>query len=81
MPKSIEKFKSQTKARVYRNKQRRNNYEKGRKGAIKTFSRWTPKEMEFLLNWKGTDFELHRVLKRSVQAIQGKRNRIKYGGL
>ncbi len=67
--KDIEKYK-----RYKRNSQARNR-EKGRIGTYP--HEWTEDEISLILNSELTDRELSKIIKHSVQAIQGKRHKIK----
>jgi len=76
MPKCIKKYADEDKARKYRNHQRKENYKTGRLHQ-KVRGEWTNKEAEAILNPDASDRVLALQLKRSVQAIQVKRSKLK----
>ena len=61
-----------------RRKNRQTNYAKRRFG---NWRRWIPAEVDLLKRFEGTDTELAVAMQRSVQSIQGKRNKLKSKGL
>ena len=76
MPKCRKQYKDLDKYIAYCNRHRKSNYLKG------NFSdgnrkRYTQEEMELILDHSISDRELAKRLKRSVQAIQIKRARLK----
>lgn len=73
MPSSIKKFKDKEKARLYRNRQRKNNYKTTQTGERKS---WTQGEEDLLFCSGYSDRELAQILDCSVQAIQIKRCRV-----
>lgn len=80
MPKHIHWYKNKEKARVYRNRQRKKNYDSGGYvGQDKT--KWTKKEVEILINFKGTYRELAQILKRSMSGITKKKCLLKNKGV
>lgn len=74
MPHSLRYFYDENKAREYRNRQRKNNYAKTQYNRHHR-ERWTEKEIDLVLKHDITDYELSKVLGRSVQAIQCQRVR------
>lgn len=56
---------------------RRRNYLRGRGNDFRSGERWTKKETEIILHFKGADRRLAHKIKRSVQAIQVRRSKIK----
>ena len=76
MPKYVKFYKDKEKCRITRNKQRKQNY---RKTAFAKNGRekWQQWEMDLVLEHETTDFELSKILERSVQSIQTKRYNLK----
>lgn len=70
-------YKNKELARKTRNEQRKNNYAQTRKGAFSAKEKWTNEEIELITASTLNDRELAKKLGRSVQAIQGKRYRLK----
>lgn len=68
-------YKDYIKYIAHQNRCRKRNYKLGRKGCVK--HDWTEKEIQLLLCFNGTDRELAKKIKHSVQAIQVKRSRLK----
>ena len=60
-----------------RSEARARNYAKGREHAKSTSLPYTDEEDGLILNFEGTDRELSVKIKRSVQAIQIRRSRLK----
>lgn len=77
MPTCLNRYKDSKKAQEYRKKQRKQNYEKSRKNAFASNQPWTSAEIDMILSNDLNDREISEKIGRSVQAIQGKRNRIK----
>lgn len=77
MPSSLRYYKDIKKRNEYRNRIRKNNYERGRKYSIKKRRYYTTKEYRMVLAHKMSDIELAKHLKRSVQAIQVLRCKLK----
>ena len=78
MPKCVKFYKDKEKCRITRNKQRKQNYRKTA-FAKNGWERWQQWEMELVLAHETTDFELSKILERSVQSIQAKRHKLKKG--
>jgi len=76
MPKSIKLFKDKKKARAYRNKQRTINYKRGAQYAFFGHQRWSESDEELIMNSQESDRILAKKLKRTMRAIQGKRQNI-----
>lgn len=74
MPNWVKQYPDKEKARLLRNIYRKRNYAKTQ-GYPKR--EWTLHEMDLILYSDKSDTELARELKRSVQAIQIKRCRLK----
>lgn len=60
-----------------RNKERKENYDKGAKYDHYSHISYSKKEDELILRFKGTDRKLAKLIGRSVKAIQVRRTRIK----
>ena len=71
---NFRKYYSEEEFREKRNQQRKKYYEK-----TERFGRrpWTPEEDKAILVRSMTDIELSKVIKRSAQAIQIRRSRLK----
>lgn len=76
MPKTLKYFRDKEKARIYRNNQRKRNYDQTIK-ALNRFQRWTDEEKELIIKSEKTDRELHLIIGRSTRAIQSMRCLIK----
>lgn len=78
LPKSIEKFSDPYLALEYRNRQRYNNYYgNGQDKRARARRKWLPVEDRYVLMHKMPDRELAKILKRTVPAIQQRRNELK----
>lgn len=75
LPKSVKYYRDLDKLTKYRNKQRKLNYSRGWVDSHKR--EWTLDENLIVLNSDKTDRELSKEIKRSVNAIQIHRNRLK----
>lgn len=73
MPKSIHAYADKEKALIYRTRQRKQNYDESKKFADRSHKQYTVEECEMILEHSITDFELGKIIHRSVEAIQGKR--------
>jgi hypothetical protein len=78
MPKCLKYYKSSKKAKAYRSRHRKKNYDKTR-NMKNTRNIWSTNEEELLSSFKGSDKELSDILNRGVQAIQIKRWKLKTG--
>lgn len=76
MPKYLKCYKDKEKARRTRNKHRRQNYQKTA-FAPNSGKLWSEYEDAIILEHTVTDFELAKLLKRSVGSIQNRRCRLK----
>lgn len=76
MPKTLVHYADQYKAQIYRNRHRKNNYQKTREGAYNARQEWTVDEMEMILSSSLCDREISKIIGRSVQAIQMKRSKL-----
>lgn len=79
MPLSLKFYKDSKKRDKYRNHSRKKNYENGRRYSRNGYNYYTMKECRLILEHKMPDIELAKILKRSVQAIQIMRCRLKRG--
>lgn len=78
MTKAIRGYKDINKAKLYRNKQRAVNYQRGNFTVIK-YKRYSPDDdWEILFSGK-SDREIAKELKRSVRSIQIRRTRLNAG--
>lgn len=77
MPLSLKFYKDSKKRDKYRNRSRKRNYENGRRYSRGGYNHYTTKECRLILGHKIPDIELAKILKRSVQAIQIMRCRLK----
>ena len=75
MPKCLKFYKDKKKALAYRNRQRAINYSKSDEWAEK--HPWTKSEDIMVLERKTTDFELSKIIKHSIRAIQIRRSKLK----
>lgn len=74
----LRKYHQTERGRELRNKARKKNYAKSRElHSANRYTRWTSWEMDLVLEHSIPDIELSAKIGRSVQAIQGKRNKIK----
>jgi hypothetical protein len=79
MPSSLKNYKDKNKAKYYRNKQRSRNYRRGEYGEPNRRRRWLVKDESFIKESQFlTDRSIAQILKRSVRAVQQKRNELKY---
>lgn len=60
-----------------RNKERKENYDRGAKYNYSSYVGYSKQEEKIILEFKGTDRELAKLIGRSVRAIQAKRVKIK----
>ena len=77
MPKSLKSFTDSDKARRYRNKQRKINYDRDGSDRRRGGKPWLRYEVEMILERRLTDREVARIIGRSVAAIQVKRAKLK----
>lgn len=70
-----EGYRDLNKWRKYKRKQQKQNYARGRIDCKR--HKWTTEEEKLLFNCPLTDRELSRIIHHSVQAIQGKRHKLK----
>lgn len=80
MPKSLKRYTDPMKAREYRNRQRKINYDRCPGDPTVSRSRYTEDEERLIAGWKGTDRELSAATGRGVRAIQIKRHRMRKEG-
>ncbi|MEK7157758.1 MAG: hypothetical protein AAB688_01640 [Patescibacteria group bacterium] len=60
-----------------RNRERKKNYDAGAKYDYSSRIRYSEQEKKLVLEFKGTDRELAKLISRSVKAVQAKRGRMK----
>lgn len=77
MPNTVYKYHDKVKARLYRNRNRKNNYTKGRIFNAKSHQAFTTTDCKIILEHKLCDREIAKLLQRSVQSIQIMRSRLK----
>lgn len=77
MPKTLKSFADSDKARKYRNRQRKINYDRDGSDRRRSHRPWLRYEVEMILERRLTDREVARILGRSVAAIQVKRAKLK----
>ena len=70
-----EGYKDLNKWRIYKRKQQKQNYAKGRINCKR--HKWTEEEQKLLFNCPLTDRELSKIIHHSVQAIQVQRCKLK----
>lgn len=68
-------YRNREKYIAHKNRCRRRNYKIGTKGCY--IHNWTKQEDQLVLCFNGTDRELSKKIKHSVQAIQSHRSRLK----
>ena len=73
MPKSIKLFRDKEKANVYRNNQRKKNYDQGDFSVGGTKRRYESWEIPIIMAHENSDRVIARRLSRSVAGIQQKR--------
>lgn len=73
MPKCLKYYADSEKARAYRNRQRKRNYDKCPGDPRVSKSPWTDDEVKLVLDHTMTDREISKKIGRSVTAIQMKR--------
>lgn len=78
MPKTLKKYADTDKARAYRNRQRKINYDRDGSDRRNSYKRWSNDEIDMILEGKLTDREVARIIGRSVKAIHVKRARLKH---
>ena len=79
MPKMLKKYADTDKARAYRNRQRKINYDRDGSDRHRSKEPWTIHEIDMILERRLTDREVARIIGRSVRAIQIKRCKLKHG--
>lgn len=79
MPKTLKEYADTDRARAYRNRQRKINYDRDGSDRHRSREPWTRHEIDMILERKLTDREVARIMGRSVKAIQIKRCRLKHG--
>lgn len=77
VPKSLNRFVDSDKARAYRNRQRKINYDRDGSDRRRSNKPWLNYEVEMILEHEHTDRMLAKILGRSVAAIQVKRCSLK----
>lgn len=77
MPKTLKLFKDKNKARIYRNKQRRINYNRGSLTKFNENKHWKTKEIKLICSSLLFDRQLAKLLGRTVRAIQLRRSKEK----
>lgn len=77
MPNTLRNFADSDKARAYRNRQRKLNYERDGSDRRNSHKPWLRHEVEMILERRLTDREVARIIGRSVAAIQVKRCSLK----
>ena len=75
--KCLSGYKNAEKARAYRNRQRKLNYDRGMIRVGRNHMAYTTKECKIVLEKKMKDREIAEMLQRSVRSIQGLRFRLK----
>lgn len=75
--KRLKQYKDSDKAKAYRYRHRKKNYEKGAGDPKVSGVCWTKQEEILALEHKMTDRELSKKIGRSVRAIQAKRYKMK----
>ena len=78
MPKTLKRYADTGKARAYRNRQRKINYDRDGSDRRNSRKRWSNHEIDMILERELTDREVARIIGRSVSAIQIKRARLKH---
>jgi hypothetical protein len=77
MPSSLKKFTNTKKALLYRNKQRKINYDLGNFSSNSSLKKWTFDDEKQILTSKESDRTIAKDLSTSVRAIQMKRFKLK----
>ena len=79
LPKTLKRYADSDKARRYRNRQRKINYDNGSKNTSNGYKRWSESDERILMEYSDemTDRQLSEILERSVRAIQIHRARMK----
>lgn len=77
VPKTLKTFADSEKARAYRNRQRKVNYDRDGSDRRNSYKPWLRYEVEMILDKKYSDREIARIIGRSVEAIQVKRCSLK----
>lgn len=82
LPKTLKQYADTNKAREYRNRQRKINYDRGAKHTCNGYNRWSKSDEKILMEYsdKMTDRKLSEILERSVKSIQIHRSRMKKAG-
>lgn len=78
MPKALKGYTDTDKAKTYRNRQRKINYDRDGSDRRNSNKRWSNHEIDMILECELTDREVARIIGRSVKAIQIKRARLKH---
>lgn len=78
MPKALKKYADSDKARAYRNRQRKINYDRDGSDRRNNRKRWSSYEIDMILECELTDREIARIIGRSVKAIHVKRAKLKH---
>ena len=77
VPKTIREYADADKARAYRNRQRKINYDRDGSDRRNHHKPWSKSEVDMILEHRLTDREIARAIGRSVAAIQVKRSNLK----
>lgn len=78
MPKTLRGYADTDKARAYRNRQRKINYDRDGSDRRNGNKPWSRHEIDMILERRLTDREVARIIGRSVRAIQVKRYKLKH---
>lgn len=78
MPKTLRKYADTDKARTYRNRQRKINYDKDGSDRRNSNKPWSKHEIDMIFERKLTDREVTQIIGRSVEAIHVKRAKLKH---
>lgn len=73
MPQTLKHYKDPEKRRLARNRWRNANRNKSLKYAVNKNKHYSKEEVELILAHEMTDFELSKLIGRSIGAIQSKR--------
>ena len=74
---NINRYRDKVKFKLYRNRNRKNNYTKGRIFNAKSHQAFTTTYCKIIREHKLCDREIAKLLQRSVQSIQIMRSRLK----
>ena len=77
VPKTLKSYADSDKARAYRNRQRKINYDRDGSDRKRSGRPWMRHEVEMILEHRYKDRMLAKILGRSVAAIQVKRAKLK----